>query len=151
MLVYKIYFLNDVRDLLQQKPSEIFLFDQSAHEHVLKEGQSNDMITSLHNLLIDKKAKKVSDRTVLHQMNNHIARIVYGYKGKTLFVDGQGRVLIAVTKSEIRNKSIFHWSLWKVENNTTDNDKSSYFYLTEEDGEIVKIIDTIKNIDSTNN
>jgi len=71
--------------------------------------------------------------------NEAILHFDYGYKEKGMWVTADGRIMFAVDKAEIRNRSLTGYIWWKVVSDSSVN----MYYATGSDPEIAAMANRI--------
>ncbi|MVO99918.1 hypothetical protein [Paenibacillus lutrae] len=99
------------------------------------------LVSKFFSLNDDKWVSKTPERILKHMKPSSFTKIFYDSdKGRSLLVDEQGRVFIAQSKSEIRNKSSLHWLWWALE----FNKQGIIYYRTEPDQAVVELVKEMK-------
>ncbi|KJR96180.1 MAG: hypothetical protein VR68_15210 [Peptococcaceae bacterium BRH_c4a] len=98
-----------------------------------------ELIKQFSSLVKSKKGKKINLAEVNKIKNDSILHFDYGYKEDSMWIAGDGRIMFAVDKAEIRNRSIIGYLWWEIA-----SDKSIYmYYATDPDPEVTIIANGI--------
>lgn len=120
-------------------PTELY-FEQDLSSSI----HDKEIINRFHNLIKEKWGMKNSSLTYKEMVSKAIISFNYGYKGQSLHIDSDGRIMYSVRKSDIAKQSGLKWILCNI-NAIYD---SSYFvgYITEPDKDVVKVINEIMEL-----
>lgn len=120
-------------------PEELYIY-QNGKEFFFRDKKLIDRFSSL---VQKKKGEKLSTAEAIAIIKDSIIHFDYGYKEDGMWITGDGRIIFAVDKAEIRNRTIIGYLWWKIA-----SDRSIYlYYITDPDPKVIGIAhDILKKI-----
>ncbi|MTI66110.1 MAG: hypothetical protein FH753_05845 [Firmicutes bacterium] len=135
-----------VKNLVRPNPTELEIMKENRFVTYTDKKE----ISKFSRLIENKIAIKVSEDIQKEVEDKSFISFEYGYKGNSMLVDNKGRIIIYVSKNQIRKKSTLHWIWWKIDNFFGDN-KVYLVYLVKEDKAIFNQIKKIKELPESEN
>lgn len=101
--------------------------------------RDRELVNRFTSLVQKKKGKKITMAEAKTIKNNSIIHFDYGYKEDGMWIAGDGMIVFAVDKAEIRNRSVIGYIWWKIISDSSVN----LYYKTTPDPEASTIVHEI--------
>ncbi|MFZ5642177.1 MAG: hypothetical protein ACOY46_01150 [Bacillota bacterium] len=114
-------------------PGELVIFTGGREVYF----KDHELIARFDRHARNKKGQRIAPDNIKSLRSEAILQFDYGYKEKGMYITQDGRIIFAVDKAEIRNRSLAGYVWWKI--NSLNDPNVNLYFMTQPDPEITSI------------